>query len=212
MISLKGVGIMSKQVYISADYSSIDGDQDVVEALNKWGSDNQHKVDFIDMSKVASGSVSLDSDCRICDLKKEFNAQINASSAVIFVVGNKTADRTAGSACKRADNAQALCSCTPYKQNTNGTKPCKVFSTFTLENSNNVGNINSYSYLRHEFEQAKLRNKPIIIVYNSTRKETHWLPKYMSGYESVAVPFWKTNDFGIKVGDYYTVKKALGYD
>lgn len=56
---------MSKQVYISADYSMYDGDRDVVEELNKWGSDNLHKVDFIDMSKVASGSVSKDPDCRI---------------------------------------------------------------------------------------------------------------------------------------------------
>lgn len=61
---------MSKQVYISADYSKDDGDRDVVETLNKWGADNLHKVNFIDMSKVASGSVSNDSDCRICDLKK----------------------------------------------------------------------------------------------------------------------------------------------
>lgn len=203
---------MSKQVYISADYSAVDGDRDVVAALNNWGSDSHHKVDFIDMSKVASGSVSLEPDCRICDLKKEFNRQINASSAVIFVVGNKTADRTAGSACKRADNDRVFCSCTPYKQNTNGTKPCKVFFTSTLEGGNNIGNINSYSYLRHEFEQAKVRNKPIIIVYNSMRKEAHWLPRYMAGYESVAIPFWKFNDFGIKVGDYYTIKKALGYD
>ena len=44
---------MSKQVYISADYAEYDGDRDVVEELNKWGSDNLHKVDFIDMSKVA---------------------------------------------------------------------------------------------------------------------------------------------------------------
>ena len=92
---------MSKQVYISADYAEYDGDRDVVEELNKWGSDNLHKVDFIDMSKVASGSVSKDPDCRICDLKQEFNRQINASSAVIFVVGDKTSLRTAGSACRR---------------------------------------------------------------------------------------------------------------
>ena len=95
---------MSKQVYISADYSENDGDREVVKELNKWGQDNLHKVDFIDMSQVASGSVSKDSDCRICDLKKEFNAQINASSAVIFVVGNKTALRTAGSSCRRGDS------------------------------------------------------------------------------------------------------------
>lgn len=107
---------MSKQVYISADYAEYDGDRDVVEELNKWGSDNLHKVDFIDMSKVASGSVSKDPDCRICDLKQEFNRQINASSAVIFVVGDKTALRTAGSACRRSGNDQSSCNCTPYKQ------------------------------------------------------------------------------------------------
>lgn len=73
---------MSKQVYISADYSENDGDRNVVEELNKWGSDNLHKVDFIDMSKVSSGSVVNSGDCRICDLKAEFNRQINASSAV----------------------------------------------------------------------------------------------------------------------------------
>lgn len=87
---------MSKQVYISADYDLSNGDRDVVNELNKWGSDDLHKVDFIDMSKVASGSVSNDDDCRICDLKAEFNRQINASSAVIFVVGDMTGARTAG--------------------------------------------------------------------------------------------------------------------
>ncbi len=113
---------MSKQVYISADYAENGGDRDVVEVLSRWGSDNQHKVDFIDMAQVASGSVSKDADCRPCDLKREFNRQINASSAVIFVVGDKTGTRTAGSNCSRAHNDQAVCSCTPYKQNTNGIK------------------------------------------------------------------------------------------
>lgn len=53
-----------------------------------------HKVDFIDMAKVVSGSISNDADCRPCDLKKEFNNQINASSAVIIVIGDKTKYRT----------------------------------------------------------------------------------------------------------------------
>lgn len=64
---------MSKQVYISADYDQNDGDRDVVEELIKWGSDSLHKVDFVDMSKKTSGSVAQESDCRICDLKAEFN-------------------------------------------------------------------------------------------------------------------------------------------
>ena len=161
---------MSKQVYISADYDLSSGDRDVVNELNKWGSDAWHKVDFIDMSKVASGSVANGNDCRICDLKAEFNRQINASSAVIFVVGDMTRSRTAGSGCERATKDQGQCTCTPYKQNTNGIKACKVFSTSTPGENEDYGNINKHSYLRHEFEQAKKKQKTIIIVYNSTKK------------------------------------------
>ena len=202
---------MSKQVYISADYSVYDGDRDVVDELNKWGSDNLHKVDFIDMSRVASGSVANAPDCRICDLKQEFNRQINASSAVIFVVGDKTALRTAGSACKRAGSEQYLCSCTPYKQNTNGTKPCKVTFTFTPGVNDNFGCINSCSYLKHEFMQTEKHNKKIIIVYNSLRKESEWLPSYMKKYEDSARPFWTKNYWGDKVGDYAYIKEVLGF-
>ncbi len=202
---------MSKQVYISADYSEYDGDRDVVDELNKWGSDDLHKVDFIDMSKVASGSVSEDSDCRICDLKQEFNKQINASSVVIFVVGDKIALRTAGSACARASDAQSSCSCTPYKQNTNGTKPCKVSFTSTPGENDDVGCINTYSYLKHEFKQAEKRNKTIVVVYNSLRKESNWLPSYMKNYEDDARPFWTKDSRGDKVGDYSYIKEVLGF-
>lgn len=203
---------MSKRVYISADYSMDSGDRDVVMMLNKWGADEQHKVDFIDMSKVASGSVSDYPDCRPCDLKQEFNQQINSSSAVIFVVGDKTATRKAGSSCSRVSNDQLNCNCTPYKQNTNGTKPCKVVQTFTPGPDDNVGNINDYSYLKHEFAQAKKRKKPIIVVYNSLRKESNWLPSYMKDYESDALPFWTKDGRGEKVGNYAYIKEILGYD
>ena len=202
---------MSKRVYISADYDSSNGDQNVVNELNKWGEDNLHKVDFTDMSKVASGSVANDDDCRICDLKAEFNRQINASSAVIFIVGDKTGSRTAGSECERVSKVQNQCFCTPYKQNAGGKKVCKVSITSTPSKDEDFGNINKYSYLRHEFEQAKKKEKNIIIVYNSTRNETSWLPAYMSGYEDVAKPFWKFNDNGEKVGDYSYIKEVLGF-
>ncbi len=202
---------MSKQVYISADYSDGSGDRDVVEVLNKWGNDNMHKVDFIDMSKVSSGSVAETPDCRICDLKREFNKQINASSAVIFIVGDKTASRTAGSGCLRATKDQLFCTCTPYKQNTNGSKACKIQSTFTPGPNDDVGCINSFSYLKHEFEQAKKRNKKIIVFYNSLRKEVNWLPSYMKDYEDDAIPFWTTNAWGEKVGNYTYLKEVLGY-
>lgn len=202
---------MSKRVYISADYSTDSGDRNVVYTLNQWGTDNLHKVDFIDMSKVVSGSISKDPDCRSCDLKLEFNKQINASSAVIFVVGDKTAYRKAGSSCSRVTKEQIYCSCTPYKQNTNGFKDCKVFYTSTPGANDDVGSINAYSYLKHEFEQAQKRKKPIIVVYNSLRKESNWLPSYMADYESDAQPFWTKNYRGEKVGNYAYIKEVLGY-
>lgn len=107
---------MSKRVYISADYSESNGDREVVDELHKWGNDALHKVDYIDTAEVVSGSVSEDPNCRPCDLKKEFNSQINVSSAVIIIIGDKTASRTAGSICKRFSDG-AGCDCTPYKQN-----------------------------------------------------------------------------------------------
>ena len=203
---------MNKRIYISADYSTDEGDLDVVETLTRWGRDSLHKLSFIDMSQVVSGSVSKDKDCRPCDLKKEFNRQINASSAVIIVIGNKTACRTAGSNCSRTNKEQSDCTCTPYKQNTNGVKTCKVYNTSTPGEDDDVGEINSYSYLRHEFEQAKKRKRTIIVVYNSLRKESDWLPSYMKSYESIAQPFWIKNSFGQKVGNYTYIKQVLGYD
>ena len=202
---------MSKRVYISADYDLSNGDREVVNELNKWGRDAWHKVDFVDMSEVVSGSVANGDDCRICDLKAELNRQINASSAAIFVVGDMTGSRTAGSGCERAFKDQGQCTCTPYKQNTKGIKLCKVVSTSTPGENEDCGNINGYSYLRHEFEQAKKRKKAIIIVYNSTRKETSWLPSYMNGYEDYAKPFWKYDAYGRKVGDYAYIKEVLGF-
>ena len=94
MIHIGRIENYDKQVYISADYDQLYGDRNVVEELNKWGSDSLHKVDFIDMSKVSSGTVANGDDCRICDLKAEFNRQINASSAVSVCLknnGNATA-------------------------------------------------------------------------------------------------------------------------
>ena len=202
---------MSKQVYISADYDQWSGDINVVEELTKWGKDDYHKVDFIDMSKVSSGSVANNGDCRLCDLKAEFNRQINASSSVIFVVGNMTKFRTAGSNCERSFKERWECSCTPYKQNANGSKECKIYSTSMPGENEDCGSINRYSYLRHEFEQAKKKKKKIIIFYNSTRKEVSWLPSYMNGYEDYAKPFWKYDTYGRKVGDYAYIKEVLGY-
>ena len=203
---------MGKQVYISADYDETHGDRAVVDELHSWSEDNRHKVDYVDTAQVVSGSVSKDPDCRICDLKREFNDQINASSAVIFIIGDKTKDRTAGSACKRLNDGE-YCSCTPYKQNSKGATTCKVIGLLhTPTSAEDVGSINTYSYLEHEFKQAKKKNKTIIVVYNSLYRQSEWLPDYVKDYEIDAHPFWIRNAYGNKEGDYYYIKQALGYE
>lgn len=203
---------MSMRVYISADYSEADGDRNVINVLHQWAEDNYHVIDFVDTAQVRSGSVSKDADCRPCDLKLEFNNQINASSTVIFVIGDKTANRTAGNSCKRM-TAGAYCSCTRYKQNANGSTICKVYGQPTTPGPNDdYGEINSLSYLEHEFRQAQKKRKKIIIVYNSIYKQPSWLPSYMKGYENDAQPFWKKNAWGNRVGNYAFIKQALGYE
>lgn len=198
-------------MYISADYSVLNGDRNVVNELHKWGNDSLHIVDYVDTAEVVSGSVSRDSDCRPCDLKKEFNSQIDVSSAVIIIIGDKTASRTAGSICKRNDLGPG-CDCTPYKQNSQGAKMCKWYTVSIPGPMDDLGNINTFSYLEHEFRQAEQKGKKIIIVYNSLNKQPGWLPSYMSSYASEAFPFWTQNALGIKVGNYIALKKALGYN
>lgn len=201
---------MSKRIYISADYSEADGDRDVVEVLHKWASDNYHVIKFVDTAQVVSGSVSDEPDCRVCDLKSEFNDQINVSSIVIFIIGDKTSGRAAGSACRRLFDGEN-CSCTPYKQNANGSTICKVHETFEPGPNDNVGSINCYSFLEHEFRQAQKKDKKIIVVYNSLYRQPSWLPSYMKAYENEAQPFWTKNAWGDKVGNYAFIKQALGY-
>lgn len=205
---------MTKRIYISADYSEEQGDRDVCEELSKWGKDNYHSLDFVDMAQVVSGSVADDNpDCRSCDLKAEFNQQISKSSIVLFVIGDKTAYRTAGSSCKRNGYSYPYWTleCTPYKQNSKGSSKCKVSQTYPAT-SGDVGNINSFSYLRHEYEEAKRKGKKIVVVYNSTRREASWLPCYMEECENIAVPFWTIDKRGNKVGNYPLIKVLLGDD
>ena len=202
---------MSKRVYISADYAQNSGDRDVVDILHYWGTDNKHQTDFVDTASVVSGSVSRNPDCRSCDLKAEFNRQINASSAVIIVIGDKTASRTAGSGCQRNELEWYECPCTPYKQNAKGTTFCKCHSTHHVDPYGDIGNINSFSYIRHEFVEAEQRGKNIIVVYNSFYRQPSWLPGYMEAYENDAQPFWIYDSYGRKAGNYLLIKNALGY-
>ena len=198
---------MSKRIYISADYDYDSGDRNVVELINKWSNSTNRIIEFTDMAKVVSGSITLNNpDCRPCEIKNEFNKQINLSSSVIFVVGDKTRCRTSGSQCLR-DKEGLFSSCTPYKNNANGIKMCKEYSQAPYFTSD-VFYVNTYSYLRHEFEQAKLKRKKILILYNSTRYENSWLPSYMSGYESFAYPFWIISN-GQKIGNYQLIKDFI---
>lgn len=203
---------MSKRIYISADYDILTGDREVVNELMKWNTSHKYVVDFVDMAAVTSGSVSQDPDCRPCDLKLEFNKQINASSVALFVVGNNTANRTAGSVCPRTSAPWLLKKCTPFKHNFQGAQYCRVHDATLYSKNGDIDCINNYSYLRHEFEQAKIKGKQIIVVYNSISRQSTWLPSYLKEYENQAFAFWIYDARGYRVGNYNAIKKALGYE
>lgn len=190
--------VTEKRIYISADYDPTSGDHDVVEKLERLAKDQRYKVEFKDMAAAKSGSVSDNEDCRVCDLKEEFNRKINISSIVVFIVGYKTKDRDAGSTCKLASNPLFSIfsmfpinniECTPYKRNASGSVYCKKTASDVCDDnaSEDVCCINNFSFLQHEFEQAKHKQakhkgKKIVIIYNSSRKEEKWLPSYMREY------------------------------
>ena len=198
---------MAKRIYISSDYSEDHGDREVVEELNRFASDHRYSLEFVDMARVVSGSVSNNPDCRPCDLKEEFNRQIRAASVAIFIVGDKTASRKAGCSCTKNQSLYPYPMCTPYKHNTNGSKSCKLL--FTPYDDDNISIVNSNSYLQHEFEQALKCKKKIIIFYNSKYKMKNWLPSYMKDYEYIAQPFWIENTWGNTVGNYQYLKQEL---
>lgn len=57
--------------------------------------------------------------------------------------------RIAGNGCRRAETDYEYCQCTPYKQNTNGTKPCKHIFIYHTIPYGDVGKINKYSYIQY---------------------------------------------------------------
>lgn len=202
--------MQNKRIYISADYDIATGDTIVINELKKWNDDNRYNLNFVDMATVRSGSVSDMPDCRICDLKKEFNRQIKGSSRVIIIIGDRTSSRQAGTTCDRSGaSTNEGVYCTPYKSNALGSQKCKIVTTASAPADGDIGVINQYSYIRHEFEQAKRLGKKIIVLYNSLRKEKDWLPSYMSGYQEKANPFWKYDERGFKVGNYELIKKEI---
>lgn len=196
------VNALKRRIYISADYDPISGDRQIIEKLYAWRDSGRHNIWFTDTAGVASGSVSQSPDCRICELKLEFNKQINSSSLVLFIVGDRTAARCAGKACRNPDGL-----CTPYKGNTNGRQLCK-YPYAQTDRSGNVGAINQYSYLEHEWRQAVQREKNIAIIFNSSRLENKWLPKYMTECTYMSLPFWKY-EFNEKKPNYENIKNLI---
>lgn len=196
---------IKRLIYISADYSPSDGDRNVIDILEYWNRSSRHSIEFTDTARVISGSVTSNQDCRFCELKAEFNKQINVSSIILFIIGDKTKNRTAGSTCGGPGSF-----CTPYKQNRNGISFCKFPSTSPT--TVDVGNVNNYSFIEHEYRQAIYKNKQIYIFYNSLNNMFSWLPRYMNNSCLSAYPFWINNANMEKCGNYQLFKSLLDYD
>lgn len=180
---------MCKKVFVSADwkepYDPHSWDKEVVDRIRKWKSDSRYGIEIICTDDVHE-SVLDDNDCRRCEIKEECRAKIKLSSVVVFVVGDNTARKTAGG----CDGV----SCSPAYSGL-GKKTCKyLFKNFAkpFENGREM------SYLQYEITTAVKEKKKIILVYNSAKKETDWIPPWYNTLladndveELCRVAFWK---------------------
>ena len=187
---------MAKRTFVSADwkepYDSHSWDKEVVDRIRKWRDDGRYGVDIICTDEVHKG-VMEKPDCRRCDIKGECGKQINSSSVVIAVIGDKTATKTAG----ECDEA----SCSPAYSGQDK-KTCK-YSTSPAETTaeGGVAGGNKMSYLRHEITKAASAKKSIIVVFNSMLNQTGWIPSWYTTLKDNGSikelwrgPFWKDKE------------------
>ncbi|OON90379.1 MAG: hypothetical protein ATN33_03125 [Epulopiscium sp. Nele67-Bin001] len=177
---------MKKKVFVSADWKEAANphswDKNVVDRIRKWEKDNRYAIDITCTDEVHDSVVDKE-DCRRCDIKEECATEIKKSDVVIFVVGDKTGDKSAGpcdtTSCSPAYSGKAKQYCTKHQPNiiVHGAK---------------------MSYLQYEITTAVLNNKKIIVVFNAACKRESWIPSWyktlQANYrvnELCQVAFWK---------------------
>lgn len=181
---------MRKRVFVSADwrepFNSHSWDKAVVDRIRQWNYDNRYGVDFICTDDVHN-SVTENTNCRRCDIKKECGEYVKSSSVVIFVVGDNTGSKKAG-ACDGI-------SCSPAYSGQQKSY-CKYF--FNGSSNNPFLEWRGMSYLQYEITTAVLSEKNIVLVYNSAYKQESWIPGWYKSllrnyrvHELCRLAFWK---------------------
>ena len=183
---------MAKRVFVSADWKESHDmhscDKEVVDRIRKWRDDKRYGVDIICTDEV-HGSVTEKPDCRRCEIKGECGRFIDWSGIVIIVVGDNTITKSAGScdgvSCSPAYSGQDKKGC-KYKYKPSPDNP-----------ANDVLDGLGKSYLEYEIMKAIMSKKSIILVFNSMRKEEHWIPSLYKQHtvnELCRFPFWKDKE------------------
>lgn len=197
---------MIKRVFVSADwkepFDSHSWDKEVVDRIRKWEHDERYSLDICCTDDVHK-SVTDNIDCRRCEIKEECRRYINSSSVVVFVVGDNTASKKAGScdsiACSPAYSGQQK-AC------------CKYLINNKYANAFQGGR--QMSYLQYEITTAVLAKKSIVLVYNSANKQESWIPSWYTSLlkkydvnELCRVAFWKDTEH--KKDCYQDIKSYL---
>ena len=181
---------MSKRIFVSADWGeSFDShscDREVVDRIRKWKSDARYGVDITCTDDVHD-SVTEEKDCRRCDIKFECGKCVEKSSVVIFVVGDRTSTKNAGS----CDGTL----CSPAYSGLQK-KYCNKGYIF-----NQPQHWQRMSYLEYEITTAIINKKSILIVYNAAYHMESWIPAWYKvlcrNYrvdELGRIPFWSNCD------------------
>ena len=197
---------MGKNVFVSADWKDHGNpesdDKDVVDRIRKWSDDLRYSTEFRYTDDVKDSVLKPSNpDCRRCDIKGECGDQIDWSSVVIFVVGDKVASKTAGE-CNGV-------SCSPAYSGL-GTERCKYYKS----PAEDVDGGNGMSYLKFEITKAAREGKSILLVFNSVNKMESWIPSWYNTLckdyiftELGRVPFW--NEVKGTKDCYYDIKGYL---
>lgn len=184
---------MGKNIFVSADWkddfvNSLSDDKIVVERIRTWSNSANYGVNFRYTDAVHKSVLNSNNpDCRRCDIKLECEHQIEWSSIVIIVIGDKTKTKGSG-----ACDGQACSPAESWKPKV----PCKLVHAAPGQETNVV--YYAESYLEHEIRIALTLKKKIILVFNSVNVMIDWIPQfYLSeivknpNLELCRVPFWQ---------------------
>lgn len=128
-----------------------ENDKSVVDKLRQLNDNDYFRLDFVDAHEYKQAKdTSL-----FCSIKKSLSERLNGSKNFILIVSSTTDTRRSGS-CQYCYRYNSL------------SRTCRA-----------GGHVDFRSYIQYECEKAVRDNMKIIVIYKSSRLETHLCPEIL---------------------------------